>query len=147
MSKFSLYHVFAPDTPNAPFRKTRWHIMILIQEIMMCKWRAILKYYYKPSYRKDINFLKDILSQGRLTSEKMCMMLGNIDYSHEINYPKWVDKLERDLHEDPKNYKRIKVFTHGGKNYVIDGNHRLKALNNVFEPDTIVNILHLTYRK
>lgn len=149
MKRRRIYDFFFPDGRNLPFRKTRWMLMIIIQELRMKKFRAIFKYYYKSSYRKDIQKLRDILSKGKLTAKKDTLELSRIDFSHEINYPKWVEKLEKDLWDNPDNYKRIKVFydTSSHKFLVIDGNHRLRAMKNVFKEDKKVNVLWLTYKK
>jgi hypothetical protein len=129
MKKKTLYDIFFPEGKDVRFKKTRWLILVLIQEISMFKWKAVFKYYYKKSYRKEINKLKSILSNGRLSSTKDVIQLSEIDFSHEINYPKWVEKLKKDLTEDHENYKPIKVFKiKDGRYIVVDGNHRLFAL-------------------
>lgn len=145
MKAQSLYTSMFPVGKKIRFPKTKWMILIIIQELKMRKYKAIIKYFYRKSYRKDINFLKDILSKGKLSSTKSIMRLGSIHYSHEINYPEWVRKIEDDLMEDSENYHRIKVYQHEGKMLVIDGNHRLKALNNLFPSNKLVKVLHLSY--
>jgi len=146
-SKSGIYKFFFPEGKKLPFPKLRWTIMIIIQELKMCKYKAVFKYFVNPSYKRDINFLRDILSKGILTSEKTSMRLGDINFSHEINYPEWVQKLVRDLKQSPNNYQRIKVFYTEEKGWiVIDGNHRLKALKTVSNPDKIINVLKLTYK-
>lgn len=144
--KRRLYNFFFPVDKQLPFRKTRWTIMILIQELMMCKYKAVLKFYYKKSYRKDIKLLRDILSKGKLTATKTEVKLVDINYSHEINYPAWVDKLCKDLQKDNTDYKRIKVFYHEGRYLVIDGNHRLMALKRTVKLNTMIKVLLLTYK-
>jgi len=146
MKKQKVYDFFFPSGKKIRFRKTRWTIMIIFQEAMMGKWKSIAKFYYKKSYRKDIKHLRDILSKGKLSARKIEMKLGDINYSHEINYPDWVDKLINDLKQDPDNYKRIKVFNDNGNYIVIDGNHRLKALNEVFSANKLIKVLFLTYK-
>ena len=147
-SKSGIYRFFFPEGKSLPFPKLRWTIMIIIQELRMCKYKAVIKYFIKPSYRKDINFIRDYLYKGNLTSEKTSLRLGDINFSHEINYPMWVEKLIRDLEESPDNYQRVKVFYTKEKGWiVIDGNHRLKALKTVLHPDRGINVLKLTYKQ
>lgn len=121
--------------------------MTILQEMKMCKWKAIFKFFYKWSYHKDIMKLCNILSKGRLTSKRATLTLRQIHFSHEINYPEWVIKLCEDLAKDKNNYKIIKVFEHKGKFIVIDGNHRLKALKIVLKPYNRINVLLLKYEK
>jgi hypothetical protein len=145
MNNQKIYGIFFPSGNNLPFRKTRWTVMVLLQELSMCKYKAILKYYLKKSYRRDIKVLMDILSRGKLKASKTVLILGDINFSHEINYPDWVEKLKKDLKEDPTNYKRIKVFLHNGKYLVVDGNHRLRALKDTLSLSSQVNVLLLEY--
>jgi hypothetical protein len=140
-----IYYLFFPKNRILPFSKLRWIIMVIIQEIMMGKYKAVFKYFIKPSYRKDINLLCDLLSKGRLTGRKDMVKLSDINYSHEINYPKWVHKLQQDLWKDIDNYKRIKVILHNNKYLIVDGNHRLQAFNRTFAKDRMIKVLILEY--
>lgn len=145
-NKKRMYHIFFPENKVLPFPKTRWMIMIILQELRMFKFKAVIKYYIKPSYRKDINYLRDILSKDKLKGTKDVIPLFKIGFSHEINYPKWVDKIEKDIRRDPENYRRIKVF-HDDEGYiVIDGNHRLQAMRRVFPLTYPIRVLRLTYK-
>ena len=107
-------------------------ILVILKELVQGKYKAVLKYYWKKSYRKDIQHLRDILSKGKLYSKSSTLKVGQINFSHEINYPKWVEKLKTDLYNDPDDYEPIKVFlevdhTNTRNPYkwiVIDGNHR-----------------------
>ena len=146
MSRKRIYHFFFPEGKDLPLKKVRWTIMVIIQELMLCKFKAILKYFIKPSYRRDINKLRDILSKAPLRCHKSTLFLKDINFSHEINYPKWVDKIE-DKHiflNVP--FKRIKVFNDKGTWIVIDGNHRLQAMKNCLWEDTLVDVLILEYK-
>lgn len=121
--------------------------MVIIQELMLCKYRAVFKYFYKKSYRKDINYVRDILCKKKLQATEKRLPLFAIEFSHEINYPDWVDKLIDDLKQDPTNYKRIKVFYDEKRGFlVIDGNHRLKAMRKVFPFTKHVDVLELSYK-
>lgn len=142
-----IYHLFFPKGKSLPFKKLRWTIMIVIQELLMHKFKSIFRIFYDKTYRKSIYHLRDILSKAPLTSEKTTMRLGDISYSHDINYPKWVDYLIAKLKIDKTDYKRIKTFfdTTANKWIVIDGNHRLAALNCILPPETEINVLKLTY--
>lgn len=149
MKKQKLYDLFFPAGKNIRFKKLRWTILIMIQEASMCKWKAILKFYYKASYRRDIRRLRDVLSQGKLKGTKRLMSLNQIEFSHEINYPEWVWELERRLMDDGDDYKTIKVHLMPDTNRyaVIDGNHRLMALKNHYGHSSkiLVRVLELTY--
>lgn len=140
-----LYYLFFPRGRDLPFKKVRWTLMVIMQELMMCKYKAVFKYFIKPSYRKDINVLRDILSKAPLKGTKDQLCVGEIHFSHEINYPKWVEKLEFDYLFWRIPYKRIKVFNHNGKWIVIDGNHRLRAMKNTLSCNQKVDVLILQY--
>lgn len=147
MEKRKVYDVFFPEGKDIKFRKLRWTIMIILQELSMCKYKAVLKFYFKKSYRKDIKVLRDILSKGKLKGTKTQLPLKDINFSHEINYPSWVIKLCEDLKESEDNYKRVKVFYHNGRYIVVDGNHRLKALKLMCDPLKAINVLELNYKQ
>lgn len=143
-----LYNLFFPEGKDRlPFRKLRWFIMTLIQELSMKKFRAVFKLTYNKSYRSDILTLMDVLSKGKLQGSRSRLLLKDIHPSHEINYPKWVDKLRADLKVDPDGYKPLKVFRHDdGHYFVVDGNHRLEAMTLELDPETPINVLVLTYK-
>lgn len=145
--KKRIYHFFFPKGKDLPLKKFRWSVMIILQELMMCKYRSIIKYYIKPSYRKDINVLRDILSKAPLKGRKDVLIFNDINFSHEINYPKWVEKLAYNYMVNDINYKRIKVFFHEDKWIVIDGNHRLLAMKETMSPLEQVEVLILDYYK
>lgn len=147
MSKFqnTLYHWFFPEKDNLPYPKLRWTILILIQELSMCKFKAVFKYFVKESYRNDINKLRNILSKGKLYSTKTQIQLKNIHFSHEINYPEWVEYLQKQILKTGE-VKSMKVFHHEGKVIVIDGNHRLKAMKQVLSHETWIDVRLLRYR-
>ncbi len=119
--------------------------MIVIQEMMMCKWKAIFRMFWDTKYRKNIYHLRDILSKAPLTGEKSTLKLEEINFSHDINYPDWCDKLIFKLACNQSDYKRIKVFYDDNRWIVIDGNHRLFALKYMLPPDTEIDVLKLTY--
>lgn len=143
-----IYHFFFPKGKVLPFKKARWTVMIVIQEMLMCKWKAIFRMFYDVSYRKNIYHLRDILSKAPLQSEKTTMKLSDINFSHGINYPEWVAHLTNKLIDDENDYKRIKVFFDETIKcwIVIDGNHRLRALKNTQDLDKEINVLKLSYR-
>ena len=142
-----VYKALFPRDRQLPFRKTRWTIMVLVQEISMGKWKAILKYFRKKSYKADIDRLCDILSKGRLTGEKSILYLEDIHSSHEVNYPEWVDVLVERYRKGSEDYKRVKVFFLEDQQrwIVIDGNHRLQALRRVFCGRKIIKVLKISY--
>lgn len=146
MKNKRIYHFFFPENEKLTCRKLRWTIMVILQELQMCKFKAVLKYFVKKSYRKDINVIRDMLSKGALKGTKGVLPLNQIIPSHEINYPEWVVKLEANyvLHNLP--FKRIKVIQHNDQFLVIDGNHRLQAMQNCLESNAVVEVLFLTYK-
>ncbi len=140
-----IYHLFFPKGKQLPLRKFRWTVMIVIQELLMHKFKAIFRMFWDKAYRKDIYHLRDILSKAPLKGEKTTLQLCDIDYSHDINYPKWVVYLRRKLYANPKDYKRIKVFYDQDHWIVIDGNHRLRALKVALPLYTQIDVLKLSY--
>ena len=141
-----IYNFFLPDNVTKG-RKFRWTLMIILQELLMCKYKAVFKYFVKKSYRKDLNLLRDILSKEPLTSHKKTINLNMIEFSHEINYPHWVKKLEENI-DDKVSYiiPPIKVILHEGKYLVVDGNHRLKAYKNTLHSNSLLNVVVLEYK-
>lgn len=125
-----------------------WVFMVICQEWKMSKYKAIFKFFVKPSYHKDIMFLARNLSRCKYRGEKGYMLLGSISFSHEINYPNWVDKLERDYRKNGGGvFPPIKVLAIDEKYYVIDGNHRLKALKRVWGDKTPITVIELKESK
>lgn len=147
MSRKGIYHFFFPKGKNLPLKKFRWTCMVILQELRMCKFKAVLKFYVKPSYRKDIKLLRDILSKAPLKSRKSSIILEEIHSSHEINYPQWVYKLVRDYQTLGIPFKRIKVFRYNDKWIVIDGNHRLEAMKICLYRKEAVDVLILEYKE
>ncbi len=136
-------YYFLLGNPKSKNRKLRWTISIILQELLMGKYKAVLKYYFKPSYRKDINILRDKLAPYPLKAVKTTLGLRDIQKSHEINYPVWVDKLITRLEKGEK-LPPLKVIRHNNYFLVVDGNHRLQALNYFHKyADVTVDVLIL----
>lgn len=146
MKTSTLYHWFFPEDKPVRFAKIKWTIMVILQEMMMGKWKAIFKYFWKPSYHRDINKVRDILCKGKMYGIKTQVRLCDIKPSHEINYPKLVDKLERDIIQG-KTLPRLKVFMINEFHYiVIDGNHRLLAYKKTYPHMVSIDVLELKYK-
>lgn len=147
MNTSTLYHFFFPDNKKVRFAKLKWTIMVILQEIMMGKWKAIIKYFIKPSYHKDINKIRGILCKGKMQAHKTEVRLCHILFSHEINYPAWVIKLMEEELKGDRPIPRIKVFALDEFRYVvIDGNHRLKAKKLLYGGQSMVKVLELRYK-
>ena len=117
---------------------TKWWMRSLCREIRKLKFKAIFRYFYDGAYRKDIKHIADLTTRnGKLTSRMGHLKLYEIHFSHSINYPKWVKRLEKELGHDvenPMRWEPIKVMwddAKGGRWIVIDGNHRLMAMKRV----------------
>jgi hypothetical protein len=101
------------------------------------KYFAIGRFFWDSSYRADIIHLARLTTRKRLYSIEGSMELRLIHPSHDINYPEWVDELERQIVE-AKNVEAaiipITVIFDWTRNLwlVVDGNHRLTALNRVY---------------
>lgn len=108
-------------------KKTRWLAIVLIQELLMLKFRAIFKYFVKPTYRKDINRICSVMSKHEWYSELTELDIQDIHPSHEINYPEWVLEIINRLMIGTASVKPIKVIEIDDRFMVIDGNHRLMA--------------------
>lgn len=134
----------------------RWYSRSLIRELKKGKYYAILRYFIDQSYRRDINHIFRLTTAHKLRSHYSTMPLGDILPSHDINYPSWVDSLESEMATKAPYLEimtPIKVmFDHTRETFdgfsgawiVIDGNHRLAALNRIFLPtvDVPVQILY-----
>ena len=145
MRQILFYQWFFPHGKELKFRKLRWIIMIIIQEVMMKKWKAIFKFFINRKYNRDIMVLCDILSKAPLTSNLHRLPLRDINMSHEVNYPEWVTELENRILDGKLNeIVPLKVFRHKGQWLVIDGNHRLQAMKNTLHEgvDIPVRVLH-----
>lgn len=114
------------------YLKLRWTFFTLIRELKLHKFKAIARYFYDGKYRRDVNVIRDELCWGKLKSFKNEIPLGEIQSSHDINYSDWVIKLTRQLRDDTTGIidkRPIKVYSLDGRWIVIDGNHRLMAMN------------------
>lgn len=125
-------------------RITVWVLMVISQELKMGKYWAVIKFMIKPSYFKSIMFLARNLSKCKYRGVKSALPLGDVHFSHEINYPKWVKRLETSYSKyGLATYPPIKVLKIDGKYFVIDGNHRLQALKNTFSNITPISVIML----
>ena len=119
------------------FKFVRWWMRSFRREFHKRKYYAICRFFYDSNYRRDIVHIAHITTEYKLRAVDGRMMLGLINPSHDINYPGWVDDLEQKIAMydaagiplDP-----VKVMWDWTKKHwiVIDGNHRLRALNRVF---------------
>lgn len=147
-----LYSFFLPESAKR-FRKTRWLMVTIIQELLMGKYLAVWKYYTKAKYRKDINVLKNLLAPHKLYGRKSTIYLREIHMSHEINYPDHVQKLAREYSKYPRyahkapDIPHIKVILNDGEWLVVDGNHRLMAMEYCFNQNQLINVLILSTQK
>jgi len=129
---------------------TRWWMRSLVREVKKGKFKAIFRYFYDTKYRNDIRHICDLTTgQGKLTSRMGHLKLADIHFSHDINYPKWVDRLVKELrweYEHAMKFEPIKVMYDQSTSrwVVIDGNHRLMAMKRVlpFYATVPVKILH-----
>jgi hypothetical protein len=114
----------------------------------MKKWRSILRFFTERKYHEDIMVLCRLLSKARLTSEEKRLPLNAIQFSHSINYPDWVNCIERRIwNEGLQAVPKLKVIKHKGAYLVVDGNHRLKAMKRCFPPAKTVLVRELKYVK
>jgi hypothetical protein len=130
------------------FKFVRWWFRSFRREFHKKKYYAICRFFWDADYRRDIMHIAHITTEYRLRAVEGRMMLGLINPSHDINYPEWVDELEEKISMynaagialDP-----IKVMWDWTvKRWcVIDGNHRLRALNRVFGPMMDVDVIFL----
>lgn len=142
-SQVLFYKKFFPDGRKVRFRKFRWAVMVLVQELMMGKYKAVLKFFVKPSYAIDIIRLCSILSKAPLTSRNITIALSEIHSSHEINYPGNVSAMVRHLMvHGYYSLPLLKVFYDEEKEryVVVDGNHRLKAMKTLFHSHDRVKV-------
>ena len=127
--------------------RVKWLFMIIIQELFKCKFKAIFKVFYNKTYRNDIYTLCKLLTARPLTSRPGMLSLKDIHFSHEINYPEWVDYLcFRFDTEGKEALKPLKVLHNGKKWIVVDGNHRLQAAKMTFSGEEKIRVKVLTYR-
>lgn len=116
---------------------TRWWMRSLCREVRKGKFKAIVRYFYDSTYRMDIRHICHLTTgRGKLANRMSHLKLNEIHFSHSINYPRWVNKLEKELRwqvEYPMLWQPIKVMFDESKGQwvVIDGNHRLMAMKRV----------------
>lgn len=130
---------------------TKWWMASLVREARKRKFKAIMRFFYDRQYRADIKHIADLTTRAPLTSRFGHLKLHEISFSHAINYPKWVDRLEKELRWETVGaveLQPIKVmYDDSVKRWiVIDGNHRLMAMKRVCPFYAIVPVRILYYR-
>jgi hypothetical protein len=98
--------------------------------------------FVDANYRNDIVLLFSHLSKRRFKAQRALMKLKDINFSHDINYPDWVEKLKKKI-DKGGNIPDIKVTNIEGKWMVVDGNHRLAAMKEILSEDTKVPVKKL----
>ena len=126
----------------------RWWYRSFRREFRKKKYYAMGRFFWDAEYRSNIVHIARITTAYKLRAVEGRMMLGLINPSHDINYPEWVDSLEESISKydaaglpmDP-----VKVMWDWTANrwIVIDGNHRLRALNRVFGAMMDVEVIFL----
>lgn len=128
-------------------KRYKWFLLVIGQELVMLKFKAILRYLYDSNYRKDINLLSQLLSGGKLSAQLEYLSLDQIDFSHDVTYPLWVMSLIRQLSQG-KEFQPIKVILNPQTNkyMVIDGNHRLMAYYLTYSSRAVIQVRVLRKR-
>lgn len=124
------------------FYKARWMYRVLFHELLKKrKFYAFARLAFDPVYRADILHLRNLLSAPGIKMYRAEMRLQDIKFSHDVNYPEWVESLKGRLLKGERP-EPIKVFWDHTRNQwiVIDGNHRLAAMRAVLSPDALVRV-------
>lgn len=125
--------------------KLSWLLLVIKQELLRGKFWAVFRYAIDSQYRKDLNILREHLHAGVRTKVHTEIALKGINFSHDINYYRWVRKLVSDI-ENGAELEEIKVIKIDGKYKVVDGNHRLMAYKISFGPDKKIKVRVLEKR-
>lgn len=139
-----------------PFvRKVQWYVGRLYNTLKRGKFRVVFNWLIDPELRADHARLCRLLGHGQeLKPRTTQLALSSIDFSHRINYPKWVVQLEQALieginlnHADmyPEVIDILSpiavIWLEDEQRYlVVDGNHRLRAMKNVLHRDQPVKV-------
>lgn len=107
-----------------------WYWRTIRQELKKGKIYPFFRYWTDRKFRQDIRNLRRLLCSGRMAIRLRKIELGRIHFSHDINYPEWVEKLKADILAGAT-LPPIKITWDGTKYVVVDGNHRLKAMREV----------------
>lgn len=127
-----------------------FHGRSIVKETLRGKFKAMLRYAYDPTYRRDINYMCRVLSRNRWTATDAELPLYSIRFSHAINYPRWVDELCGRMYDTLWYPKPIKVVydwkRDDGTYLVVDGNHRLMAWKRMYSPGRLIRVILLVPR-
>jgi hypothetical protein len=115
------------DIRYAPYLRTFWSIC---KNIKKRKFKSLLRPFWDRKYAADIAHQWRVTGEHPLDTFRTYMPLNLINPSHDINYPKWVDKLRYDLAVMNKPCDPIKIIwdRFNLKWITVDGNHRLAAM-------------------
>lgn len=121
----------------------KWKIKSVVKNLRKGKFKATFRYFWDTGYRRDINYMLDVVRNQDVKSVEAYVRVGEIQPCHGINYPDWVDHLIIQIKTfgyssvDP-----IKVFYEASKKryLVVDGNHRLSAVQKVFSKYQIIKV-------
>jgi len=130
------------------FKFVRWWMLSFRREFHNRKFFAICRFFWDSKYRRDIVHIAYLTTEYRLRGVEGRMPLALIHPSHDVNYPGWVDELEAKIaryRAEGIPLEPIKVMWDWTARHwiVIDGNHRLAALNRVFPSMMDVEVLFL----
>lgn len=108
------------------------------------KFWSFFRLFVDKQYRKDIKRIIG-LTAGKDYAENFAFIpVNQIESSHQINYPNWVNELEGQLRAR-RQLEPIKVVRTGNQIYtVLDGNHRLEAMRRFYPCDHAVPVVLLT---
>lgn len=129
-----------------------WHTRSAMKEFKKMKFKAIFRYLYDRQYRAQIDNLAEYTCDKDLRAiEDVQVRVGDVMFSHEINYPSWVDALVAQIHfKGLASLEPIKIMRHksfDGKYLVIDGNHRLAAMKKSAHVTRWINVILLEENK
>lgn len=114
--------------------KLMWYVAFFFSTLLKLKFKAFYKYATCARFRSDISNIINLLSQGMPKVREDYRDLYKLHLSHDILYPNWVKKLRG------KNLKKTKIYAikDGNKYIVVNGNHRLRAMMEVWEPNVAI---------
>lgn len=112
--------------------KSTWHFDKIMKNVKKKKFKAMFRTLFDREYRRQIQHMINTVKARPVDCVDSNLRLLDIEYGHSINYPEWVVSLQKQIrNQGYMSLEPVKVIWDPTKDkyLIVDGNHRLAALN------------------